>query len=138
MQAVVGGWHSSVAIACADLEVKYGIPHVSTGAAALPLSEKIKEVPGYHLKFWSTPAMATVLYFQFFENLIKTNKWKPKAKQVALSAEETDWGRDWVIAAKENLKKYGWEIVDGGLCPDRSDRFLSALSRYKNVASRSS
>jgi branched-chain amino acid transport system substrate-binding protein len=133
MQAVVGGWHSSVAIACADLEVKYGIPHISTGAAAKPLTEKIKEVPGYHLKFWSMPAMGTVLYYQFFEHLIKTNQWKPKSKQVALSAEETDWGRDWVVAAKDNLKKFGWEIVAEDYVQMGQTDFYPLLSRYKNM-----
>ena len=133
MQAVVGGWHSSVAIACADLEVKYGIPHITTGAAALPLTEKIKEVPGYHLKFWSYPAMSTVLYYQFFENLIKTNQWKLKDKRVALSAEETDWGRDWIIAAKDNLKKYGWEVVAEDYVQVGQTDFYPLLSRYKDL-----
>jgi branched-chain amino acid transport system substrate-binding protein len=133
MQGVVGGWHSSVAIACADLEVKYGIPHISTGAAAKPLTEKIKEVPGYHLKFWSMPAMGTVLYYQFFDHLIKTNQWKPKAMQVALSAEETDWGRDWVVAAKANLKKFGWEIAAEDYVQMGQTDFYPLLSRYKNM-----
>jgi branched-chain amino acid transport system substrate-binding protein len=133
MQAVVGGWHSSVAIACADLEVKYGIPHISTGAAAKPLTEKIKEVPGYHLKFWSMPVLGTVLYYQFFEHLIKTNQWKPKAKQVALSAEETDWGRDWVVAAKAYLKKYGWEVVAEDYVQIGQTDFYPLLSRYKDM-----
>jgi branched-chain amino acid transport system substrate-binding protein len=133
MQAIVGGWHSSVAIACVDLEVKYGIPHISTGAAALPLSRKIQENPGYHFKFWGYPALATVLYYEFFEHLIQTGKWKPKVKKAAMLCEETDWGRDWAIAAKDNLKKYGWEIAAEDYVAIGQTDFYPLISRYKNM-----
>ena len=133
MQAIVGGWHSSVAIACVDLEVKYGIPHISTGAAALPLSKKIQENPGYHFKFWGYPALATVLYYEFFNHLIKTGQWKPKVMKAALLCEETDWGRDWAVAAKDNLKKYGWEIVAEDYVAIGQTDFYPLISRYKKL-----
>jgi branched-chain amino acid transport system substrate-binding protein len=77
--------------------------------------------------------MSTVLYYQFFEHLIKTNQWKLKDKRVALSAEETDWGRDWVIAAKDNLKKYGWEVVAEDYVQIGQTDFYPLISRYKDM-----
>jgi branched-chain amino acid transport system substrate-binding protein len=133
MQALVGGWHSSVAIACVDLEVKYRIPHISTGSAALPLTRKIQENPGFHFKFWGYPALATVLYYEFFDHLIKTGKWKPKVKKAALVCEETDWGRDWAVAAIDNLKKYGWEIVAEDYVAIGQTDFYPLLSRYRKL-----
>ena len=134
MQVGIGGWHSSVAIAVSDIAVKYGVPHMGGMGAAWPLSEKIRENPSYHgywFKFWGYPAMATVLYFDFLDWAVKSGAWKPANRNVGISAEETDWGRDWVVSAKGLLPKRGWEIVMEDYVAIGQTDFYPLLTRYK-------
>ena len=136
MQVGLGGWHSSVAMAVVDQAVKYKIPHMGGMGAAKPLTDKIKSDPkykGYWFKYWGYPALATRLYFDFVNWAADNSKWKPAKRIVALSAEETDWGRDWIVAAKANLKKYGWKIEMEDYTQIGQTDFYPLLSKYKKA-----
>jgi len=136
MQVGLGGWHSSVAMACVDQAVKYKVPHMGSMGAAKPLSDKIRSDPkylGYWFKFWSYPALGTKLYFDFIDWAAENSSWKPKKKIAALCAEETDWGRDWNAAAKVNLKASGWEIAMEDYTQIGQTDFYPLLSKYKNA-----
>ncbi|NIP52022.1 MAG: amino acid ABC transporter substrate-binding protein, partial [Phycisphaerae bacterium] len=63
----------------------------------------------------------------------KNTEWKPKEKKVALCAEETDWGRDWIVAAKEQLKKRGWKIAEEDYTQIGQTDFYPLLSKYKSA-----
>jgi len=121
MQVGLGGWHSSVAMACVDQAVKYKVPHMGSMGAAKPLSDKIRSDPkynGYWFKFWSYPALGTKLYFDFINWAAENSSWKPKKKIAAMCAEETDWGRE---IAMEDYTQIG-----------QTD-FYPLLSKYKNA-----
>jgi branched-chain amino acid transport system substrate-binding protein len=136
MQVGLGGWHSSVAMAVVDQAVKYKIPHMGGMGAAKPLTDKIKSDPkykGYWFKYWGYPALATRLYFDFVNYAADNSTWKPTKRIVALCAEETDWGRDWIVAAKANLKKYGWKIEMEDYTQIGQTDFYPLLSKYKKA-----
>ena len=136
MQVGLGGWHSSVAMAVVDQAVKYKIPHMGGMGAAKPLTDKIKSDPkykGYWFKYWGYPALATKLYFDFVNYAADNSTWKPTKRIVALCAEETDWGRDWIVAAKANLKKYGWKIEMEDYTQIGQTDFYPLLSKYKKA-----
>ncbi|MGD9080516.1 MAG: ABC transporter substrate-binding protein [Desulfobacterales bacterium] len=136
MQVGLGGWHSSISMAVADLSVKYKIPHIGAMGAAKPISDKVRgdaKYTGYWFKFWSYPALGLALYFDFIDWAEKNTEWEPKEKKVALCAEETDWGRDWVVAAKEQLKKRGWTIAEEDYTQIGQTDFYPLLSKYKNA-----
>jgi branched-chain amino acid transport system substrate-binding protein len=136
IQVGLGGWHSSVAIACVDIAAKYKVPHMGSMGAAKPLTDKILSDPkyqGYWFKFWGYPALATKLYYEFIQDAIDKGQFKPGKKIVGLSAEETDWGRDWVVTAKDMLPKYGWEIFSEDYVQIGQTDFYPLLTRYKKA-----
>ena len=136
MQVGLANWHSSVALACVDIAVKYGIPHVAAFGAAKSITDKIKGDPKYHgywFKFWGHAALVNKLYYQFFEHLIETGQWKVPAKKMGISAEDTDWGHDWLTAAKGYLTEFGWEIASEDYVALGQTDFYPLLSRYKNM-----
>ena len=136
MQVGLGGWHSSVAMAVVDQAKKYKVPHMGGMGAAETISDKIKSDPGYKgywFKYWSYPALATKLYFDFIDWAAANTTWKPGKRVAALCAEETDWGRDWNKAAKANLTKYGWEIETEDYTQIGQTDFYPLLSKYKSA-----
>lgn len=136
MQAGLGGWHSSVAMAVMDQAVKYKIPHMGSMGAAQTLNDKVNSDPkykGHWFKYWSSTFLITELYFDFVNWALENTKWKPAKKTAALCAEETDWGRDWNKGAKEHLKKYGWEIVMEDYTQIGQTDFYPLLSKYKKA-----
>ncbi|MEJ2731265.1 MAG: ABC transporter substrate-binding protein [Deltaproteobacteria bacterium] len=135
MQVGLGGWHSSVAMACVDQAVKYKVPHMGSMGAAKTITDKIRSDPkytGYWFKFWSYPALSAKLYFDFVNWAAENSKWNPKEKVVGVSAEETDWGRDWIVAAKQNIAEYGWKIADEDYMQIGQTDFYPLLTKYKN------
>jgi branched-chain amino acid transport system substrate-binding protein len=135
MQVGLGGWHSSVAMAVVDQAVKYKVPHFGSMGAAKTITDKIRgdaKAKGYWFKFWSYPALSAKLYFDFVNWATENTKWNPKEKIVGVSAEETDWGRDWIVAAKQNIKDYGWKIAEEDYMQIGQTDFYPLLTKYKN------
>jgi branched-chain amino acid transport system substrate-binding protein len=136
MQVGLGGWHSSVAMACVDQAVKYKIPHMGSMGAAKTITDKIRgddKYKGYWFKFWSYPALSAKLYFDFVNWATANTAWKPANKLVGVSAEETDWGRDWIVAAKQNIKDYGWTIKEEDYMQIGQTDFYPLLTKYKKA-----
>ena len=136
MQVGLGGWHSSVAMACVDQAVKYKVPHMGSMGAAKTITDKIRgddKYKGYWFKFWSYPALSAKLYFDFVNWATANTAWKPASKIVGVSAEETDWGRDWIVAAKQNIKDYGWTIKEEDYMQIGQTDFYPLLTKYKKA-----
>ena len=50
-------------------------------------------------------------YIECLENAIADGSFKPDAKTVAIYGEDTDWGRSFGTAIKEQLEEAGWTTV---------------------------
>ena len=136
IQVGVGGWTTAATLPVLDLCAKYGVPHFGTQASTKALTDKILSDPKYKgkiFKFWSYPAQCVRLYFDFINWAADNTSWKPAKRTVALSAEETDWGREWIATAKQLLGEYGWQIVTEDYVQNGQTDFYPLLTRYKDM-----
>jgi branched-chain amino acid transport system substrate-binding protein len=115
IQAGILNWHSSVAVSCMEITAKHKIPHFFGFGATEVVNETFASDPdtyGYWMyKGWPTPAKLSVSYVQALEDAIASGTWSPESKTVAIYGEDTDWGRSFGAAIKEQLEDVGWETV---------------------------
>jgi branched-chain amino acid transport system substrate-binding protein len=115
IQAGVLNWHSSVAVSCMEVAAKHQVPHFFGFGATEVVNETFDSDPdkyGYWMfKGWPTPKKLSVSYVQALEDAIAQGIWEPEAKTVAIYGEDTDWGRSFGVAIKEQLEAAGWETV---------------------------
>jgi len=115
IQAGVLNWHSSVAVSCMEITAKHKVPHFFGFGATEVVNETFASDPdkyGYWMfKGWPTPKKLSVSYVQALEDAIAEGIWEPEAKTVAIYGEDTDWGRSFGAAIKEQLEAEGWETV---------------------------
>jgi branched-chain amino acid transport system substrate-binding protein len=115
IQAGVLNWHSSVAVACMEVTAKHKVPHFFGFGATEVVNETFASDPdkyGYWMfKGWPTPKKLSISYVQAIEDAIAEGLWEPEGKTVAIYGEDTDWGRSFGAAIKEQLEDAGWETV---------------------------
>ena len=142
-QAVVGqhitasilGWHSSVAVAQMDMTAKYQIPHYFSMGATGVVNQKLtsdKAKYGYWLKGWPDPAKLTVGYVQAINDAIAAGSYKPAQKTAAIWGEDTDLGRSFGAAMKQQLTQAGWTIASEDYFPITQTDFSALASRYQS------
>jgi branched-chain amino acid transport system substrate-binding protein len=134
--ASFANWHSSVSLATMDISAQYKIPHIPGLGASAMINEKYvndkAKFSGYYLKSWPIPAKMFQGYMDFIDELVKSGKWKPKNKKIALFAEDTDWGHSAMDAFKTGFSSIGWEIISEDLFPATQTDFYQMLGRYKS------
>ncbi|HET89224.1 MAG TPA: amino acid ABC transporter substrate-binding protein [Chloroflexi bacterium] len=115
IQAGLINWHSSVAVSCMEIAAKYQIPHFAPYGATEVVNENWQSDPDKYFywvnKWWPTPKKLSVSYVQALEDAIAAGNWTPASKTVAIYGEDTDWGRSFGAAIKEQLEAAGWETV---------------------------
>jgi len=115
IQAGVLNWHSSVSVSCMEITAKHQVPHFFGFGATEVVNETFEADPdryGYWMfKGWPTPKKLSVSYVQALEDAIDQGIWEPEAKTVAIYGEDTDWGRSFGTAIKEQLEEAGWDTV---------------------------
>jgi branched-chain amino acid transport system substrate-binding protein len=79
------------------------------------VNETFNADPDYYgywmFKGWPTPKKLSVSYVQALEDAIAEGIWTPEEKTVAIYGEDTDWGRSFGAAIKEQLEAQGWTTV---------------------------
>jgi len=134
IQAAILNWHSSVAVECMDLAAEYEIPHIFPYGASEAVNEKFLSDPDYYgywmNKGWPTPAKLTTAYVQAIEDAIDEGRWTPDEKTLAICAENTDWGRSFGQAIKEQFEAEGWTIVAEEYSPLQEVNFLPTLNKF--------
>ncbi|MDR2302632.1 MAG: ABC transporter substrate-binding protein, partial [Deltaproteobacteria bacterium] len=135
--ASFANWHSSVAMAMMDICAQYKIPHIPGLGASSMITDKFNgdraKFNGYYLKSWPNPEKMFQGYIDFVDEIVKSGKWKPKSKKIALFAEDTDWGHSAMAAFKKGFGSSGqWEIVSEDLFPATQTDFYQMLGRYKS------
>jgi branched-chain amino acid transport system substrate-binding protein len=115
IQAAILNWHSSVAVACMEVAADYQIPHIFPYGATEAVNEIFRSDPGRYgywmNKGWPTPAKLTTAYVEAVEEAITEGRWQPERRTVAICAENTDWGRSFGGAIKEQLEAEGWSTA---------------------------
>jgi branched-chain amino acid transport system substrate-binding protein len=137
IQMGMGNWHSSVAAACMDVAAKYQVPHIFALGASEVVNEKWAAAPAekkyWNCKGWPTPAKLYKGYVQTIEAAIKSGKFKPAAKKVAIWGEDTDWGRSAGSGLKQYFTEAGWEIVYEDYFDIKQTDFYPMMAKYKKA-----
>jgi branched-chain amino acid transport system substrate-binding protein len=115
VQAAILNWHSSVAVSCMEIAAKHKIPHFAPYGATEVVNETWQSDPEKYFywvnKWWPTPKKLSISYVQALEDAIAAGTWTPAEKTVAIYGEDTDWGRSFGTAIKEQLVAAGWSTV---------------------------
>jgi branched-chain amino acid transport system substrate-binding protein len=128
-------WHSSVAVALMEVVAKYKIPHFFGFGATELVNQKYESDPekySYWMgKTWPMPAKLSVAYVDTVEGAIAAGLWTPEAKRAAIYGEDTDWGRSFGAAIRDQLKAAGWEITSEDYFRIDEVDFLPLLNKMK-------
>jgi branched-chain amino acid transport system substrate-binding protein len=137
IQAGVLNWHSSVAVSCMEITAKHQVPHFFGFGATEVVNETFNADPdkyGYWMfKGWPTPKKLSVSYVQALEDAIEQGVWEPESKTVAIYGEDTDWGRSFGTAIKEQLEAAGWETVAEEYFAIDQTEFYPLLNKFADL-----
>jgi len=136
--AGVGGWHSSVAVAAMEVTAKYKVPHFFHCGETHVVSEKVQEDPerlGYWMaKGWPMPKrLVSRTYADAFDDLIAAGAWPADKMKIAISCEDTDFGRAVGEPLHEYMEAAGWEVLAEDYFPMEETEFYPLLTRYQDM-----
>jgi branched-chain amino acid transport system substrate-binding protein len=135
IEAGVLNWHSSVAVSCMEVTAKYQVPHLFGFGATSVVNETFNSNSakyGYWMfKGWPTPKKLGISYVQALEYAIGSGHWEPEEKTVAIYGEDTDWGRSFGNAIKEQFQNAGWEVVGEEYFDIDKTEFYPLLNEFK-------
>ncbi|MBC8248721.1 MAG: ABC transporter substrate-binding protein [Anaerolineales bacterium] len=137
IQAGAGGWHSSVSVACMEVTAKYKLPHFFSAGETNVVSEKFRsdmDKYGYWMaKGWPMPqALVSKTYAVAFDDFVQAGVWPADKKTIAISCEDTDFGRAVGGPLNQYLTDRGWEILAEDYFPLEETEFYPLLTKYKN------
>jgi branched-chain amino acid transport system substrate-binding protein len=128
-------WHSSVAVAVMEVTARYRIPHFFGMAATEVVNEKYRSDPARYsywmAKGWPSPSKLTLAYVDALEDAIQHARWNLPAKTAAIWGEDTDWGRAFGQAIRDQLQAHGWTIVAEEYFPLGETDFYPLLLKFK-------
>jgi branched-chain amino acid transport system substrate-binding protein len=138
IQAGAGGWHSSVAVAVMEVTAKYKIPHFFHCGETHVVSEKVQSDPerlGYWMaKGWPMPKrLVSLTYANAFDDLIAAGAWPAEKKTIAISCEDTDFGRAVGEPLHTYLEEAGWEVLAEDYFPLEETEFYPLLTKYQDM-----
>jgi branched-chain amino acid transport system substrate-binding protein len=137
IEAGILNWHSSVAVSVMEITAKHQIPHMFGFGATEVVNETFASDPakyGYWmLKGWPTPKKLSISYVQALEDAIASGTWSPAEKTVAIYGEDTDWGRSFGTAIKEQLEAVGWTTVGEEYFAIDQTEFYPLLNKFADL-----
>jgi branched-chain amino acid transport system substrate-binding protein len=134
IQAVLGGWNSSVAVALMDVASKYGIPSFFSCGAASTVTDKWKSDPEKYqqwIKCWPDPSKLVTAYVEWLNAGIADGTITGD-KTFAVYGEDTDWGRTFATAAGEQLEAAGWTKQSEDIFPLTTSDFTALVSKWNS------
>ena len=135
IDAAMLNWHSSISVACMELSAKHKVPHFFGFGATEVVNEKYASDPekySYWMgKTWPSPAKLTIAYVTALEDAIAAGQWSPEAKKVYYLGEDSDWGRSYTKALKEQFGAAGWEMLGEDYFTRGQTEFFPLLSKVQ-------
>ena len=131
---IVGGWHSSVAMAVMDVEAPYKIVHIGHLGEAQTIDEKINKDPAKYagwFKGWPAPPIFAGLYGPPLKYFMEKELWQPANKKAAVLVEDTDYGRGWGDALRGSLEGAGFEVMPYDVTALDETEFTPLITKYK-------
>lgn len=130
-------WHGSVGIALMDVVARYKIPQLFSLAAPGTINDKFnkdREKYGYWAtKGWPSPAKLIPGYVEALTAAEKDGSFKPANHDIAISGEDTDYGRYVAKAVDASFKKAGWQVKATDFFPADTNDHHAMLNKYKSL-----
>ncbi len=115
IDACILNWHSNVAVAAMDVAARHKLPHFFGFGGTDIINEKFAFDPDYYSYFmaksWPSPGKLTHAYVAALEEATALGYWLPPNKRVAIYGEDSEWGRSFARAIKNDFEAAGWEIA---------------------------
>ncbi len=122
VNVVVGGFASGAGYTIEDVTEKYHVPYVTIGCSADTITAR-----GYHWVFRTAPNSTE--YMLMMGHVL--SMLYPKAKRVAILAENSEYGQASLRAIKKLAPQYGWTIVYDEPYEKRTPDFRPTLQKVK-------
>lgn len=130
-------WHSSVAVALMEVVAKYKIPHFFGFGATELVNEKYQSDPqkySYWMgKTWPMPSKLSIAYVETIDSALELGDWSPPTRKAAIFGEDTDWGRSFGAALRDQLAATGWEITSEDYFTLGEVEFYPLLNKWKSA-----
>lgn len=130
-------WHGSVGIALMDVVARYKIPQLFSLAAPGTINDKFnkdRQKYGYWAtKGWPSPAKLIPGYVEALTAAEKDGSFKPANHEIAISGEDTDYGRYVAKAVDDSFTKAGWQVKATDFFPADTNDHHAMLNKYKSL-----
>jgi len=128
VDVLVGGFHSSVALAVMETVAEYMIPHINVASAAPSIREKIASDPEKYKSFFCVEINGSgVAVFQA-DFLADVADFFPTKTYVSIM-EDTDVSRTLEPLQRQALEAIGWTRIFNEFLPPATTDFYSTLSK---------
>ena len=84
-------------------------------------------------KIWPVPAKLSAAYVETLEDAIKSGRWVPAEKTMAIYGEDTDWGRSLGTAFRNQFQAKGWKVLAEDYFALNETDFYPVLQKFKNL-----
>lgn len=137
IQAGCLNWHSSVAVALMEVVARHHLPHFFGMGATDVVNQKFnsdREKYGYWMaKGWPVPAKLSIAYVQTLEEAARIGALAPSKKTAGIWGEDTDWGRSFGRAVRQQLEQAGWRVVAEEYFPINATEHYALLRKFKDL-----
>ncbi|MGF1759292.1 ABC transporter substrate-binding protein [Photobacterium sagamiensis] len=134
VELMIGGWHSSVALAMMDAEAPLKMIHIGHLGASQYIADKINQDPERYkgwFKGWPSPPKLAGLYGEPLKYFLDQGLWKPVNNRAAILVEDSAFGRGWGEALQTSLKNAGFEPLPYDVAALDETEFRPLLNKYK-------
>ncbi len=137
VQAGCLNWHSSVAVAVMEVTARYHIPHFFGMGATDVVNQKFnsdRDKYGYWMaKGWPVPAKLSSAYVQTLADAVRVGGLPASNKTAGIWGEDTDWGRSFGKAVKQQLEQVGWRVAAEEYFPINATEHYAVLRKFKDL-----
>jgi branched-chain amino acid transport system substrate-binding protein len=83
-------------------------------------------------KTWPMPAKLSIGYVETIDSALELGVWSPPTRKAAIFGEDTDWGRSFGAALRDQLIASGWEITSEDYFALGEVEFYPLLTKWKS------
>ena len=134
VELMIGGWHSSVALALMDTEANLNTIHLGHLGASQYIAAKINRDPKRYrgwFKGWPSPSKLAGLYGEPLKYFIDQGEWQPANRGAAIVVENSAFGIGWGEALTASLKQVGFDPLPFDTVPFDETQFGALLQKYQ-------
>ena len=135
VELMIGGWHSSVALALMDTEADLNTIHLGHLGTSQYIADKINRNPQRYrgwFKGWPSPTKLAGLYGEPLKYFIAQGLWRPANRRAAIVVENSAFGLSWGEALSASLKQAGFDPLPFDTVPFDETEFGPLLKKYQS------